>query len=335
MRLQQLQGILEVEKHRSVSAAARAMYMGQTTLSASIRKLEEALGVTIFERRSNGVEPTAEGKQILELASRICWNYAQLREIGQKKSDSSRVTIYVSPGVEAFLPGVLEERLPPQEPPLLLRFQKERTAEISQYIMNNKCDIAVSHIGGTRLELMKKILDKYDMQIEPLAVDHLFLVVRPDHPLAGRTQMAVQEIQNLEIAGLQHYRESAGSLVFEPRMGYTNRYTTLPNVRLILQAVEEQNMAAILTGCSFDYENSRKGKRFHPVYLTDPERGNEIMLYLMFRRAWAQTHAGKLLLECIRQFFSELPFDPYFGVQKSVSSQEKILENDWIRNGKD
>lgn len=69
--------------------------------------------------------------------------------------------------------------------------------------------------------------------------------------------MPVQEIRNMEIAGLQQYRDNAHSIIFEPRMGYSNRYTTLPSVHLILRAVEEQNMAAILNGFAVAYRNSR------------------------------------------------------------------------------
>lgn len=310
MRLQQLQCILEVQKHHSISAAARAMYMGQTTVSACIRKLEEELGVSIFERSTNGVEPTEEGRQVLELAQEICWNYARLQDIGQEKAPASPATIHVSPSVEAFLPDLLADRLSEQEIPVRFRIQRERRSAISQHIINNKCDIAVTYTNPSGQEQLMKITEKYGIQVKKLAVDHFYLVVRQDHPLAGRTEMPVQEVQDLEIAGLQHYRENAQSLVFEPRMGYTNRYTTLPSAHLILRTVKEQNMAGILNGFAVAYENSRLGKDFCLIRLTDPERDNKKILTLIYRNSWAQTQNGKVLLEHIQQSLSDLLSSP-------------------------
>ncbi|MBR5125931.1 MAG: LysR family transcriptional regulator [Oscillospiraceae bacterium] len=310
MRLQQLQCILEVEKHGSISAAARAMYLGQTTLSAAVRKLEEELGVCIFERNANGVEPTLEGKQVLEIAARICRNYDQIQRIGYEQETTDSVTIYVSTGVEMFLPSVLEERLPLDGASCLLRFQKTKNLALSQYIMNDECDIAVSHISAPNLKQLEKVAEKYNMQIKKLTSDRLYAVVRPDHPLADRTAITVQEMRHMKIAGLQQYRDSVSSLAFEPRMGYTNRYTTLPNIGLLLKAVEEQNMVAIVSGYALAYENKKRKMKLHPIYLTDSERSNEIALYVLFRNSWAQTNMGKIILDCIQRSFRDLTADP-------------------------
>lgn len=329
MRLQQLQCILEVKKHRSISAAARAMYMGQTTVSACIRKLEEEIGVSIFERSAIGVEPTEEGRQILELAEQICWNYARIRDIGQEKESTLPVTVYASPSVESFLPALLADRLAEHGLPVLFRIQRERHMTLSQHIMNNQCDIAVTYTNPHRQEYLMKISEKYGMQVKKLAEDHFYLVVRSDHPLAGRTEMPVQEVRNLELAGLQHYRENTHLPIFEPRMGYTNRYTTLPSVHLILGAVKDQNMAGILNGVAVAYENSRFGKEFCLIRLTDYERENKMMLNLIYRNSWAQTQTGKLLLEHIQECLYDLLSNPYVMSlqQDSISDDAKTREN--------
>lgn len=319
MRLQQLQCILAVEKCRSISAAARELYMGQTTASASIRKLEEELGVVIFERSANGVEPTEEGEQVLELARQICRNYDEIREMG-RSSRPDAVTVFVTSSVEAFLPEILADRFPETEQ-LSLRFLKKQYLAISNHVVNSECDLAVTHIRPEDMESLQKLTEKYDMQIKKLAADKLFLVVRPDHPLAGKDTMAVQDIQNMTIAGLQQYRDHTKSIAYEPRMGYTNRYTTLPSVRLVLQAVEEQNMAGILTGYAVHFENARRSQKLHPICLTDPHRSNELILCMMFRKTWAQTYAGKILLDCIQRSFADLM--PDIHVQENKPEKEE------------
>lgn len=305
MRLQQLQCILAVERCRSISAAARELYMGQTTVSASIRKLEEELGIVIFERSATGVEPTEEGEQVLLLARQICRSYEEIRKIGHNNRPDV-VTILVSPSVETFLPEALADRFPKIEPPLSLHFLKKQYLALSNYMVNSECDLAVSYVRPENMESLQRMAEKYDMQIKKLATDQLFLVVRPDHPLAGKSHMAVQDIRNMSIAGLQQYRNHVKSIVYEPRMGYSNRYTTLPNVRLVLRAVEEQNMAGILSGYAIRFENARRSQMLCPICLTDSQCSNELILCLMFRRTWAQTYAGKILLDCIQRSFAEM-----------------------------
>ena len=50
MRLEQLQQIIEIEKQQSISKAARALFMGQPSLSSSLNSLEGEIGVRLFER---------------------------------------------------------------------------------------------------------------------------------------------------------------------------------------------------------------------------------------------------------------------------------------------
>lgn len=71
MNLMQLRYAVEVDKTRSISRAAEALYMGQPNLSRAIRDLEQSLGVTLFRRTSKGISPTPEGEEFLREARNI------------------------------------------------------------------------------------------------------------------------------------------------------------------------------------------------------------------------------------------------------------------------
>ena len=71
MRLEQLEHIIEIEKQKSISKAAKALYMGQSSLSCSLTSLEDELGVKLFERTTSGVVPTGEGQKALQLAHQM------------------------------------------------------------------------------------------------------------------------------------------------------------------------------------------------------------------------------------------------------------------------
>lgn len=71
MKLEQLRQIVVIEKCKSISKAAKELYMRQPALSTSLNSLEKSLGVQIFQRSPQGVTPTEDGKRILETIHRI------------------------------------------------------------------------------------------------------------------------------------------------------------------------------------------------------------------------------------------------------------------------
>jgi DNA-binding transcriptional LysR family regulator len=71
IEMQQLRHLCAVAEHGQIAAAARAIAITQPALSRSIRNLEESLGVTLFERSRQGVEPTAYGRIFLEHARAV------------------------------------------------------------------------------------------------------------------------------------------------------------------------------------------------------------------------------------------------------------------------
>ena len=71
MRIEQLRQIAEIKKQRSISMAARQLYMAQPSLSTVLSNFEKEIGVQIFKRGPNGVTPTKEGEEILEMIDRI------------------------------------------------------------------------------------------------------------------------------------------------------------------------------------------------------------------------------------------------------------------------
>lgn len=68
MTLTQLEYIIAIDEHRSFQGAARHCFVTQPTLSMQVQKLEEHLGVNIFDRSKNPVMPTSIGQIIIEQA---------------------------------------------------------------------------------------------------------------------------------------------------------------------------------------------------------------------------------------------------------------------------
>lgn len=71
MQLNQFRFLIAVDKYGSISRAAQTLYISQSTISISLIRLEEELGVVLLNRGKRGVTLTEEGKKVLECAVSI------------------------------------------------------------------------------------------------------------------------------------------------------------------------------------------------------------------------------------------------------------------------
>lgn len=71
MQLNQFRFLIAVDKYGSISRAAQALYISQSTISISLIRLEEELGVVLLNRGKRGVSLTEEGKKVLACAVSI------------------------------------------------------------------------------------------------------------------------------------------------------------------------------------------------------------------------------------------------------------------------
>ncbi|MDO5524247.1 MAG: hydrogen peroxide-inducible genes activator [Bacteroidia bacterium] len=85
MNIQQLEYIIAVDNHRHFSKAAEASFVTQPTLSMMIHKLEDELGVKIFDRAQLPVQPTQIGRRIIDQARLSVAQINQIREIVQEE----------------------------------------------------------------------------------------------------------------------------------------------------------------------------------------------------------------------------------------------------------
>ncbi|HVY73277.1 MAG TPA: hydrogen peroxide-inducible genes activator [Puia sp.] len=81
MTFTQLEYILAIDAHRHFANAAEACFVTQPTLSMQVQKLEDNLGVKIFDRTHSPVVPTEAGKQIIEQAKKILLEKDRISEI--------------------------------------------------------------------------------------------------------------------------------------------------------------------------------------------------------------------------------------------------------------
>lgn len=194
MKLEQLEQLIEIEKQQSISKAAKALYMGQPALSGSLNSLEEEIGVRLFERNSNGVVPTTEGKEILQLARQMLDCREQILQYGrQNKELYGEVTVLITQAYGFLYSDIMmefRERYSKAELNLQIRTPEKIVEEISH---------GTANLGVTLWELLPdqtpQVLKEAGLQYETFGSHSMMVYVSQDNRFAEHESVTLQELR--------------------------------------------------------------------------------------------------------------------------------------------
>lgn len=188
MEIHQLEYILAVEKYKSFSLAADEICLSQSTLSHSVRKLEEELGVKIFERTTRSVQPTPAGAQFLIFAKRILGEIKRARQVMLEYNNLERGNIVIGtiPNIGYLgLTGLIAS-FQKAYPGIHLEIRDGNSDELIKWLQTAEIDAALlTHIYNEQVE---RAIDFY-----PLMSDEVVLITHHAHPLAKKKKMDLSE----------------------------------------------------------------------------------------------------------------------------------------------
>jgi LysR family hydrogen peroxide-inducible transcriptional activator len=144
MNLQQLEYIVALDIHRNHVKAAEHCHVTQPTLSMMVKKLEDELGVKIFDR-SLPLKPTASGEMVVSRARQILQEVKNLKEFIKNEKDSieGEFRLGVIPTLAPYLlPRFLNEFLE-KHPGTSFTVLELQTEEIIRQLKNNRLDAAI------------------------------------------------------------------------------------------------------------------------------------------------------------------------------------------------
>jgi LysR family hydrogen peroxide-inducible transcriptional activator len=187
MTLTELKYIVAVARERHFGRAAEACFVSQPTLSVAIRKLEEELGVVLFERGGAEVGITPIGLRVVAQAQKVLEEGANLREIARQGHDPLegplRVGVIYTVG-PYLLPHLVPEQIrrTPQMPLLL---QENYTTRLLELLRQGEIDCAI-----VALPLPETGLAQCALYDEP------FYVALPhNHPWAHEKRIASERLK--------------------------------------------------------------------------------------------------------------------------------------------
>lgn len=145
MNLQQLEYIVALDAHRHFAKAAEQCFVTQPTLSMMIGKLEEEVGVKIFDRSRQPVVPTLAGTALIAQARAILREAERFKEIGLEQESSLKgdLRIGIIPTLSPYLLPLFLQSFMENYPEIRLRISERTTSVLIEDMHKGLLDAAI------------------------------------------------------------------------------------------------------------------------------------------------------------------------------------------------
>jgi LysR family hydrogen peroxide-inducible transcriptional activator len=189
MTLTQLEYVLAVNRYRHFGNAAKACFVTQPTLSMQVQKLEDELGIILFDRSKSPILPTSEGELIIEQAKTVVREQKRIFDLVQRAKDelAGDFRLAVIPTLSTYILPLFLKSFAANYPNVNLIIDEYKTEEIVAQLAADEIDAGLLVTPLHDASLIERVL-----YYEPF-----YLFVSPDHPL-GRKKKIRQDDLKLE-----------------------------------------------------------------------------------------------------------------------------------------
>jgi len=190
--LTQLEYILAVAKHGHFAKAAAACHVTQPTLSMQLQKLEEELGVVIFDRSKKPILLTDVGRKLVEQAQAVLFEARKMEGIAHSSKAAGvrgELTLGVIPTIAPYLLPMLLPVIERKFPELKLNILELQTKRIVEDLQEDEIDVGL-------LATPLKVANIHETALfyEPFSV-----LCRGSHPLARQKKISYASLKHEDI----------------------------------------------------------------------------------------------------------------------------------------
>jgi LysR family hydrogen peroxide-inducible transcriptional activator len=191
MTLTQLEYVLAVNKFRHFGKAAKSCFVTQPTLSMQVQKLEDELGIILFDRSKSPVLVTSEGELIIDQARVVIREQKRLLDLVQRSKDelAGDFRLAVIPTLSTYILPLFLQDFVDKYPNVNLIIEESKTEEIVRMLGEDEVDAGLLVTPLNDESLIERVLF-----YEPF-----YLFVAPEHPLARRKKIREDDLDLKEI----------------------------------------------------------------------------------------------------------------------------------------
>jgi LysR family hydrogen peroxide-inducible transcriptional activator len=191
MTLNELRYIVAVARERNFRRAAEKSFVSQPALSLAIKKLEDELGVSLFERKTSEVAMTPVGERIVEQAARVLDEAARIRDIAEQGSDqlTGALRLGVIHTIGPYLLPDLIAALSQIAPQMPLEVEENTTASLEVQLRSGAIDAAIIALP----------FNLPGVEIQALYDEQFMVVVPSGHAWASKKTIAATDLSDEKV----------------------------------------------------------------------------------------------------------------------------------------
>src|SRR3989338_8967004 len=251
MELRELKIFNDIAQEKSFVKAAYLNYLTQPSISSHLKRLEEDLGVKLFDRAPRKVALTKDGELLLPHVQELLLKCENLKTLAAqrkhiKKGDIRLATIH-SIGIYELAPVL--KKFMRTYPDIHIHLQYFRSDIIYDHVLKNTIDLGLVSYPESRAKI----------QVTPFANDHMVLIVAPHHRLAKRRSVPLESIQGENFVAFDKGIPTRDAIdeVFRRKKIQVSIRTTNENIDTLKKAVEV-GLGVSIVPCKTVREEARK-----------------------------------------------------------------------------
>ena len=284
MTLSELRFVVAVAKERNFRRASEKCYVSQPALSLAIKKLEEDLGVKIFERSRTDISATPIGEKIIEQAIKALEEVNHIREIA-KQGNNQLSGVFRLGLIYSVGPYLLPEIIPilrNSAADMPLEIEENLTVQLEMQLKNGVIDAAVVALP----------FDVPGINTMPLYDEKYVVMVPVDHPWANRASISAEELADENVlllnSGHCYSHQVLQACPDLSRKGQVLQGNSLDTIRNMVAS----NLGITVLPCSAATE-----RYINPLVKVIPF--SEPMPVRRVALAWRKSYGRELAISCV------------------------------------
>ena len=195
MTIQQCKYVMKIHSTGSFSKAAKELFVAQSSLSVSVKSLEQEFNIKIFERSGNGVYLTDEGAEFVRYATQILDNSDLISERYHSKDIQQK--LYIATQHYDFIADIFGKFLNDEESSnYRFSIREIETHNVIHDVETAYSDLGIIAIKDKDLDIMKRHLGKRKVSFTPVLETSPYVFFRKNHPLCHFEKLNMEHLKN-------------------------------------------------------------------------------------------------------------------------------------------
>ncbi len=191
MNLRDLKYLIAVAETEHFGHAAARCFVSQPTLSGQIKKLEQELGVTLFERTNRSVSITPIGSEVVRHAKLILEQADVIKQLAQAQRDplAGALRVGAIPTVSPYLIPLILLPLKQTYPQMRLVLSEEITEMLTRRLLEHQIDVAI----------LATEVKEPELEVMPLFEEPFWLAHPRDHEIYSKDEITRRDLSHLDL----------------------------------------------------------------------------------------------------------------------------------------